>query len=131
METPDEPTMRKIYESAANGDAEAMAFLVAMDDYFKAADAFMALEPKSATEFLHLLARTNAIFSSPFYQNHCRALYMTVQQAFAEWCYPMEDIVFAVACIKVGFERARELWRAERRESSALAQPPPEDHVSP
>lgn len=140
--------MKEIYQTAANGDADALAFLLNFEDYLRAVEEFITVEsgsqpsPNTNRSFLHLLAKTNFVYSMPYYQRNSMFLYVTVQSILngiasasdARWSYRamMRDMVFAVANLKLGFLKARELGIAvdESAVDAELAERPAPVHVA-
>ena len=61
----------KLYEQAANGNADALLFLMAFHVYCHAIDDLIDGDlEKSAENILDILMQANVLYSTPFYQAH-------------------------------------------------------------
>lgn len=119
-----------LFRKVANGEAEAYAFLCSFDEYFEDVTAFVVSDKKTATDFVALLARTNTVYSLPYFTRHGHFLHLPIQQAFnaladglawkespdawrKQWgkicSLAIVDVILAVAHLKLGFSDARKI----------------------
>lgn len=130
------PRVQQLYREACGGDADALTFLNRFDEYFEAVVKFIETGNRSMRDFMELLAKTNTLYSLPFYARHALALQLPVLQALngladglawqtngedwkRQWGETarigMVELTLAVATMQVGFSGARKL-SAEVRE---------------
>lgn len=114
-----------LFKRASGGDESAYAFLCVFDEYFEDVVGFIKKGPHREPEFVQLLARTNTVYSLPFYVRNGHFLWQPIQQAFASLRHDpaplcMARIAMAVANIKLGFVEAQKL-DVELRETALAA----------
>jgi hypothetical protein len=134
----------KLFIRIADKDVDAYAFLCSFDEYYEDVGKFVVAENKTPNDFVTLLARTNTVYSLPFFIRNGHFLHLPIQQAFNsladafawrehpdEWrrnwgdicALGMVEIVLSVANLKLGFVEARKLspeirelaWAARNR----------------
>lgn len=74
-----------IYKQAANGNLEALAFLMGWNFYCHETDDLMDKEDKDYEKFLAILAYANVLYSCPFYQKHVQKLQPMVRQVTSRY----------------------------------------------
>lgn len=119
-----------LFKRIAGDDRDAYAFLGSFDEYFESVTAFVASDNHNQLDFVALLARTNTVYSLPFFIRNGHFLHLPIQQAFnsladglawrshpedwrrqwGEICsLAIVDVIMAVANLKLGFADAREI----------------------
>jgi hypothetical protein len=101
--------LAKLYQRAANGDGNAYAFLQSFDQYFRDITAFAENPSKQSSDFIQLLARTNTVYSLPFYAANAGFLYLTVQRAIETFADGLK------------WRDHAETWKAQWSEQSRFA----------
>lgn len=142
-------TYEDIYKLSANGNAEALNFLMAWNEYSHRIDDLLDNPEKDYNFFLSILAYANVLYSCPFYQKHVQKLQPMVRQVTSryadsvrmeksdkpwekQWADTLRfcgnDMVEAIAEITGGYELLRKVstllkecsWKDHHNE---LAQP--------
>lgn len=119
-----------MFKRICGEDRDAYAFLVAFDQYFEDVTDFVTQEAHNQMDFVALLARTNTVYSSPFYVRNGHFLHLPIQLAFNSmadamaWSNHPQDwrrqwgeicslaivgVVLSVANLKLGFAETREI----------------------
>lgn len=105
------PSRKALYSKACNGDAEAMLFLFQFENYVESIRAFLTSGSNDPQQFIQLMAKSNFVFSCPWYVKHAGVLYLVCQRAIGLILggEPMNEIVIGVATLRLGFKEAQEL----------------------
>lgn len=130
MKAEQEKAAKLLYRQAANGDVEALNFLLLFHDYAHRIDDFIDESKRDPEELLAILAYANILYSTPFYSRNAGRLHLVVAgltNAFgdslawagntetwkSEWAdklrFAGNDMVLAIAMICGGFKHMREL----------------------
>lgn len=125
-----------LFKRVANGDIEAYSFLVCFDEYLEDVAAFVMSDKKNSPDFVALLARTNTVYSLPYFIRNGHFLHLPIQQAFNsladgmawrespdEWSkqwgeicsLAIVEVILSVASLKLGFADTRKI-SAEAKE---------------
>lgn len=103
-----------LFKQISDGDLAAYTFLCVFDEYFEDVMKLLAFGNKDQGALVQMLARTNTLYSLPFYVRNGHLLHLTIQQAFDSLAHDYSPLCFAVvilavANLKLGFEGARKL----------------------
>lgn len=74
-----------IYKQAANGNMDALAFLMGWNHYSHGIDDVIDNEVKDYEFFLQVLAYANTLYSCPFYQKHVQKLQPIIRQVTSRY----------------------------------------------
>lgn len=119
-----------LFKRICGDDRDAYAFLVAFDQYFEDVTEFVTQENHNQMDFVALLARTNTLYSLPFFILNGHFLHLPIQQAFnsladglawrdhpEQWRYQwgqicsmsIVEVVLAVSNLTLGFVETRKI----------------------
>lgn len=103
-------TKPELFKLASGDDPDAMVFLTRLEQHMADVGHFVVSSSKDAHQFISLMARTNTVFSLPFYVRNAPHLHLPVLKALN--LLPNSDalpVAMDVAFLKLGFADARKL----------------------
>lgn len=100
----------KLFDRASGGNQDAYRFLCAAYEHFWAMHNFIKEKKQDPHEFIALMAKTNQVFSLPFYAKHADELHVSVERVIVGLDKDVSfGLVTDVAFITLGFDGARKL----------------------
>ena len=116
-------TKPDLFKLVSAGDQDAFVFLTRLDAHMAEIGQFLVSENKNPHDFIALMARTNTVFSLPFYVRYAPQLYVSVMSALDFPSGPtIAPVMDAVSFLRLGFAGNRKL--VADLKASALAKEP-------
>ena len=100
-------TQPELFKIASGGDAEAEAFLLLVNEYFRRVFGFAAAGTADPHAFISLMAQCNKVFSCAYYGRNADKLYLPVLTALHEG--NLNNLAFNVSLLQNGFAVTRKL----------------------
>lgn len=103
-------TKSELFKLVSAGDQDAFVFLTRLDAHMAEIGQFITSGNKNPHDFIALMARTNTVFSLPFYVRNAPQLYVSVMRALnTESGSEVTPVAVAAAYLKLGFAETRKI----------------------